>query len=97
MMIPTLPILLRITQRYLTFHLTQQPMKNDVWLKTWRLILPAFQGFITTDTIITSRVKNCPIKKTIDEFALLFYYRLNTGKEVIKKYMSSNHSEVAET
>ena len=33
----------------------------------------------------------------IDEFELLFYYRLNTGKEVIKKYMSSNHSEVAET
>jgi hypothetical protein len=36
-------------------------------------------------------------KKLIDEFALLFYYSLNTGREVIKKYMSSNHSEVAET
>jgi hypothetical protein len=36
-------------------------------------------------------------KKSIDELAVCFYYRLNTGKEVIKKYMSSNHSEVAET
>ncbi len=37
------------------------------------------------------------LKKLIDEFALVFYYHFNTGKEVIKKYMSSNHSEVAET
>jgi hypothetical protein len=37
------------------------------------------------------------LKNSVDEFALLFYYRLNTGKEVIGKYMSSNHSEVAET
>jgi hypothetical protein len=36
-------------------------------------------------------------KKIVDELALQFYYRLNTGKEVIQKYMSSNHSEVAET
>jgi len=36
-------------------------------------------------------------KNSIDEFAVCFYYHLNTGKEVIKKYMSSNHSEVAET
>ena len=36
-------------------------------------------------------------EKVIDEFAVLFYYHLNTGKEVIEKYMSSNHSEVAET
>ena len=36
-------------------------------------------------------------KISIDVLALLFYYRLNTGREVIKKYMSSNHSEVAET
>ena len=36
-------------------------------------------------------------KTPIDEFAVCFYYRFNTGKEVIKKYMSSNHSEVAET
>jgi len=36
-------------------------------------------------------------KKLIDEPELLFYYHFNTGKEVIKKYMSSNHSEVAET
>ena len=27
--------------------------------------------------------------------ALVFYYPLNTGKEVIQKYMSSYHSEVA--
>ena len=36
-------------------------------------------------------------KKFIDEIELLFYHHLNTGKEVIKKHMSSNHSEVAET
>ncbi len=36
-------------------------------------------------------------KISIDDFALLFYHPLNTGKEVIEKYMSSNHSEVAET
>jgi len=36
-------------------------------------------------------------KNPVDEVALLFYYHLNTGKEVIRKYMSSNHSEVAET
>ena len=36
-------------------------------------------------------------KILIDEFAVLFYYHLNTGKEVIEKYMSSKHSEVAET
>jgi len=36
-------------------------------------------------------------KKSIDEFALLSYHPRNTGKEVIEKHMSSNHSEVAET
>jgi hypothetical protein len=36
-------------------------------------------------------------KISIDEIAVYFYYRCNTGREVIKKYMSSNHSEVAET
>jgi hypothetical protein len=36
-------------------------------------------------------------KILIDAVAVLFYYHLNTGKEVIEKYMSSNHSEVAET
>ena len=36
-------------------------------------------------------------KISIDEFAVVSYYHLNTGKEVIEKYMSSNHSEVAET
>ena len=33
-------------------------------------------------------------EKLIDAFALLFYYRGNTGKEVIQN-MSSYHSEVA--
>ena len=36
-------------------------------------------------------------EKVIDEIALLFYDRLNTGKEVIQKFMIFNHSEVAET
>ena len=36
-------------------------------------------------------------KNLIDEIALLFYDQFNTGKEVIQKFMSSNHSEVAET
>ena len=43
------------------------------------------------------RGKKTGQKNPVDEFALLFYYRLNTGKEVIQKFMSSNHSEVAET
>ena len=33
----------------------------------------------------------------IDGFDLLSYHLFNTGKEVIEKFMSSNHSEVAET
>ena len=36
-------------------------------------------------------------KILIDAFTLLFYDHFNTGKEVIQKFMSSNHSEVAET
>ncbi len=35
------------------------------------------------------------IKISIDASYLLFYYRRNTGKEVIEKHMSSYHSEVA--
>ena len=35
------------------------------------------------------------IKSTVDDRCLVFYYPRNTGKEVIQKYMSSNHSEVA--
>ena len=31
----------------------------------------------------------------VDAAILVFYYPLNTGKEVIEKYMSSYHSEVA--
>jgi hypothetical protein len=34
-------------------------------------------------------------KKPLDGHRLLFYYFANTGKEVILKYMSSYHSEVA--
>ncbi len=35
------------------------------------------------------------VEKPVDASTLLFYYRVNTGKEVILKYMSSYHSEVA--
>ncbi|CAN5363619.1 hypothetical protein BH18ACI2_BH18ACI2_22630 [soil metagenome] len=31
----------------------------------------------------------------VDAQAIVIYHRRNTGKEVIKKYMSFNHSEVA--
>jgi hypothetical protein len=34
-------------------------------------------------------------KNTVDDLFLVPYHRGNTGKEVILKYMSSNHSEVA--
>ena len=37
------------------------------------------------------------LKILIDAVAVLFYYHVNAGKEVIQKYMSLNHSEVAET
>lgn len=37
------------------------------------------------------------LKIIIDALSLVIYYRCNTGKEVIKKYMSSYHSEVAES
>jgi len=36
-------------------------------------------------------------KILIDAFTLFFYDHFDTGKEVIQKFMSSNHSEVAET
>ncbi len=35
------------------------------------------------------------IKKSVDAHLLVLYDHLNTGKEVIQKFMSSNHSEVA--
>ena len=35
------------------------------------------------------------LENSIDAGSLLFYYRRNTGKEVILKFMSSYHSEVA--
>ena len=34
-------------------------------------------------------------KKRLTSLVFLFYDRRNTGKEVIQKYMSSYHSEVA--
>jgi hypothetical protein len=34
-------------------------------------------------------------KKAVDAHALVLYDHANTGKEVILKYMSSYHSEVA--
>jgi hypothetical protein len=34
-------------------------------------------------------------KLLVDARAFVFYHRLNTGKEVILKFMSSYHSEVA--
>jgi hypothetical protein len=37
------------------------------------------------------------MKIVLDAQVIVFYYRRNTGKEVIEKYMSSNHSEVAES
>jgi hypothetical protein len=36
-----------------------------------------------------------PLKKPVDAHLLVIYHPNNTGKEVIQKYMSSNHSEVA--
>jgi hypothetical protein len=40
-------------------------------------------------------VKLEKIKKAVDADLLVIYHPFNTGKEVIQKYMSSNHSEVA--
>ena len=36
-----------------------------------------------------------PIKKRLTVICLYLMIRCNTGKEVIQKFMSSNHSEVA--
>jgi hypothetical protein len=44
-----------------------------------------------------NNVRKMWLKKVIDALSLVIYYRLNTGKEVIEKYMSSYHSEVAES
>jgi hypothetical protein len=44
---------------------------------------------------MSCRGKRCAQEKIIDASMLVLYYSLNAGKEVIK-YMSSNHSEVAE-
>ena len=43
------------------------------------------------------RLSSLTKKISVDDCALLSYHPRNTGKEVIQKYMSSNHSEVAET
>jgi len=32
------------------------------------------------------KLKSCGTKKIIDDLALQFYYRLNTGKEVIQNF-----------
>lgn len=40
-------------------------------------------------------VANPCSKIAVDAHSLVSYHRLNTGKEVIQKYMSSYHSEVA--
>ena len=37
------------------------------------------------------------LKKRLTVTRFVIYHPRNTGKEVIQKYMSSNHSEVAET
>jgi hypothetical protein len=48
---------------------------------------------LNTENTETERTR----EKPIDELRLVIYHLSNTGKEVIQKYMSSNHSEVAET
>ena len=57
------------------------------------LVIKSRQIFNTDNTEDTER----PKEKLIDELRLVIYHLSNTGKEVIQKYMSSNHSEVAET
>ena len=52
-------------------------------------------GFRYIDT--KSQIPNhkSEIKIPVDAHLLVIYHLRNTGKEVIQKYMSSNHSEVA--
>ena len=64
----------------------------------------AIARIFATRTIVDKLTRTLPASGSvpttnisIDETALVFYYLLNTGKEVIEKFMSSNHSEVAET
>ena len=64
----------------------------------------AVARIFATRTIVDKLTRSLPASGSvaatnisIDETALVFYYLLNTGKEVIEKFMSSNHSEVAET
>jgi hypothetical protein len=51
-----------------------------------------------TETIL-SELNNSPAiapeKKAVDDHLLVIYDPRNTGKEVIQKFMSSYHSEVA--
>lgn len=47
------------------------------------------------ETIRISSQSQGKFRLTSSPFAFIITF--NTGKEVIKKYMSSNHSEVAET
>jgi hypothetical protein len=41
------------------------------------------------------RLSGLITKKAVDAHLPVIYHPRNTGKEVIQKYMSSNHSEVA--
>ena len=41
------------------------------------------------------QVKFVLIEKAVDAYPVVLYDSNNTGKEVIQKYMSSYHSEVA--
>ena len=66
--------------------------------------LPSALSVLSVFVVIFWREDNSPQshkdtnqEKVIDAVAVLFYYCLNAGKEVIEKYMSSKHSEVAET
>lgn len=61
---------------------------------TRSLLLPVQISRSTTEDTEDTENRCEHREKLIDAFALLFYYRGNTGKEVIQN-MSSYHSEVA--
>ena len=44
--------------------------------------------------ILKKSCESCP-NLAVDDLSRVPYHFANTGKEVIQKYMSSNHSEVA--
>ena len=49
----------------------------------------------TSRLVNIARFNSRYAQKIVDAPLLVFYYPRNTGKEVIQKYMSSYHSEVA--